>query len=200
MESFFFAVIKSVIALFIITDSPGNLPFFMGLTEDQSCEERRKVFTLAIITGFLMLVFFIFAGTLILDFFNVTFDDFKIAGGILLLYIAIELMMRGKINVEHKEDVGVVPLGIPLLVGPGAITTALVLLKLYGYQVLLVSIVITFLLIWLVLYYAESIYGFLGKNGSLIITKIAAILIAAIAVQFVRQAIFDMFRLTLPGG
>ena len=194
METFVAALVKSVIALFIITDSPGNLPFFIGLTEDQTKEERRKIFALSILTGFFMLIFFIFAGTLILDLFNVTLDDFKIAGGILLLYIAIELMLRGKFNVEHKEDVGVVPLGIPLLVGPGAITTALVLLKLYGYQVVLTAILICFFLIFLVLYFAENIYSFLGKNGTLIITKIAAIIIAAIAVQFIRQGIVDLIK------
>jgi multiple antibiotic resistance protein len=200
MELFFIAVVKSVIALFIITDSPGNLPFFIGLTENETKEERRKTFALAILTGFFMLIFFIFAGTLILDLFNVTLDDFKIAGGILLLYIAIELMLRGKFNVEHKEDMGVVPLGIPLLVGPGAITTALVLLKLYGYQVILTAVMICFFLIFLVLYFAENIYSFLGKNGTLIITKIAAILIAAIAVQFIRQGIVDLIKSMAGGG
>ncbi len=200
MEPFIAAVIKSVVALFIITDSPGNLPFFIGLTENETREERRRIFALAILTGFFMLIFFVFAGTLILDLFNVTLDDFKIAGGILLLYIAIELMLRGKFNVEHKEDVGVVPLGIPLLVGPGAITTALVLLKLYGYQVILTAILICFFLIFLVLYFADNIYRFLGKNGTLIITKIAAILIAAIAVQFIRQGIVDLIKITAGGS
>jgi multiple antibiotic resistance protein len=200
MESFIIPLIKSVVALFIITDSPGNLPFFMGLTEGETSQERRKTFTLAILTGFFMLIFFIFAGTLILDLFNVTLDDFKIAGGILLLYIAIELMLRGKFNVEHKEDIGVVPLGIPLLVGPGAITTSLVLLKLYGYQIVLSAILICFFLIFLVLYFAENIYRFLGKNGTLIITKIAAILIAAIAVQFIRQGIIDLIRIAVGGS
>jgi len=200
MPDFILAVIRSALALFIITDSPGNLPFFIGLTENETKEDRRRIFALAILTGFFMLIFFIFAGTLILDLFNVTLNDFKIAGGILLLYIAIELMLKGKIVTEHKEDIGVVPLGIPLLVGPGAITTSLVLLKLYGYQVVLTAILVCFFLIFLVLYFAENIYGFLGKNGALIITKIAAILIAAIAVQFIRQGIVDMIKMMAGGS
>ena len=176
--------LKALIALFIITDAPGNLPFFLGLTQDMSLPERRKIFATAIFTGFVLLLGFVIVGMLILDLFGVTLNDFKIAGGILLMIIAIEIMLRGKINIEHKEDMGVVPLGCPLLVGPGAITTALVLLQIYGYPIVLSAIVSCFFLIWLILHFADNIYRFLGKNGSLILTKIASILIAAIAVQF----------------
>ena len=192
MEALLYPFLKSLIALFIITDSPGNLPFFIGLTEDLSPAERRKVFTTAVLTGFVLLLFFLFAGMAVLDLFNVTMDDFKIAGGILLLLIAVELMLRGRINVGHKEDMGVVPMGCPLLVGPGAITTALVLLKLYGFQVVISAIVACFILVGFVLYYAEPIHRILGKNGSIIITQISAILIAAIAVQFIRQGVMNL--------
>lgn len=195
METFFFPFIKSLIALFIITDSPGNLPFFLSLTEGEALEEKRKTFAVAILTGFILLLAFLFGGLLILDLFNVTLDDFKIAGGILLLWIAVEIMLRGRINIEHKEDIGVVPMGCPLLVGPGAITTSLVLLKLYGYGVVLSAILACFALIWIVLYYADNIYKILGRNGSLILTKIASILIAAIAVQFIRQGIMAVFHM-----
>ena len=193
MSTFFIPFIKSLIALFIITDSPGNLPFFLGLTEGLSLQERRKTFATALLTGFAILLVFLFAGMAILDLFGVTLDDFKIAGGVLLLWISIEIMLRGRINIEHKEDMGVVPMGSPLLVGPGAITTALVLLRLYGYGVVISAILACFALIWLVLYFAEPIHNFLGKNGSLILTKIAAILIAAIAVLFIRQGITAIF-------
>jgi len=199
MPIFLIQLFRSVVALFIITDMPGNLPFFIGLTEGETQQERRKTFTLSILTGLFMLLFFVFAGMLILDFFNVTFDDFRIAGGILLLFVAIELMLRGKVHVEHKEDIGVVPLGSPLLVGPGAITTSLVLLRLYGYQVVISAILICFFLIWIMLFYAEAIHKILGKNGSLIITKIAGIIIAAIAVQFIRQGLFGVIAI-LNGG
>jgi multiple antibiotic resistance protein len=195
MESFFVPFVKSVIALFIITDSPGNLPFFLGLTEGETLQEKRKIFSTAILTGLILLLIFLFAGLAILDLFGVTLDDFKIAGGILLLWIAIEIMLRGRLGLERKEDAGVVPLGCPLLVGPGAITTSIVLLKLYGYGVVLCAIVACFILIWLVLYFADKIHNILGHNGSLLLTKVAAILIAAIAVQFIRQGIMAVLVL-----
>jgi multiple antibiotic resistance protein len=195
MEAFFWPFLKSFVALFIITDSVGNLPFFLGLTEGETQSEQRKVFTTALLTGFAILIGFIFLGNALLALFSVTLDDFRIAGGILLFWIAIEIMLRGRINIEHKEDMGVVPLGSPLLVGPGAITTALVLLQLYGYAITISAIVACFAVIWLVLFFADHIYGFLGKNGALILTKVASILIAAIAVQFIRQGLFSIFHL-----
>lgn len=195
MPDFLFPFIRSFIALFIITDSLGNIPFFLSLTEGETLEERRKIFTTAVLTGFVMLVAFLVVGLALLNLFSVTIDDFKIAGGVLLFWIAIELMVRGKFSVEHKDEVGVVPLGSPLLVGPGALTTSIVLLKLYGYGVVISAIVACFLIIGLILYYAEPIHKILGKNGSLILTKISAILIAAIAVQFIRQGISAIFQL-----
>ncbi|OGB89573.1 hypothetical protein A2625_00025 [candidate division WOR-1 bacterium RIFCSPHIGHO2_01_FULL_53_15] len=195
IESFFWPFFKSLVALFIITDSLGNLPFFLGLTEGETGAEQRKVFTTALVTGLIILIGFLFLGNALLALFNVTLDDFRIAGGILLFWIAIEIMLRGRISIEHKEDIGVVPLGSPLLVGPGAITTSLVLLQLYGYWVVLSAIIACFLLIGIVLYFADHIYAFLGKNGALILTKIASILIAAIAVQFIRQGITGIMRI-----
>ncbi|MBN3032959.1 MAG: MarC family protein [Candidatus Saganbacteria bacterium] len=193
--AFFWPFFKSFVALFIITDSLGNLPFFLGLTEGESRAEQRKVFATALLTGFVILVGFIFLGNALLELFSVTLEDFRIAGGILLFWIAVEIMLRGRVTIEHKEDMGVVPLGSPLLVGPGAITTALVLQQSYGYWVVLAAIVACFAAIWLVLYFADAINAILGKNGSLVLTKIAAILIAAIAVQFVRQGVCAIFRL-----
>ncbi|MBI5078670.1 MarC family protein, partial [Candidatus Saganbacteria bacterium] len=144
MTDYLIQFVKSLIALFIITDSVGNLPFFIGLTEGASTEERRKIFRSAALTGFLLLVVFLFAGTAVLDLFKVTLNDFQIAGGILLLLISVEIMLRGKVNIEHKEEVGVVPMGCPLLVGPGAITTAMMLLKIYDYPVVLAAIFVCF--------------------------------------------------------
>lgn len=197
MEIFFFPFLKSLIALFIITDSPGNLPFFVGLTEGLPLKEKRKIFATATLTGLLMLLGFLVAGMAILNLFDVTLDDFRIAGGILLFWIAIEITLRGRIYLEHKEDMGVVPLGSPLLVGPGAITTALVLLRLYGAWVVGSAIIACFGLIWLILHFADPIYRILGKNGSLILAKISAILIAAIAIQFIRQGIMSILSLSL---
>lgn len=191
--TFLLPALKVAVAMFIITDSIGNLPFFMGLTEGLPQSERRSIFNTAILTGLFLLAVFGLAGSMFFSLFDLTIEDLKIAGGILLLFIAVEVMLRGKVTFEHKEDMGVVPMGCPLLVGPGAITTLLVVLKLYDIYAVLLGVFVCFVFIWLVLYFAENIYKFLGRNGALIITKIASILIAAIAVRFIRQGIMAIF-------
>ncbi|KAF0132751.1 MAG: multiple antibiotic resistance protein [Candidatus Saganbacteria bacterium] len=193
LTPFMIQFLKAFIAIFIITDSIGNLPFFIGLTEGLTTQERRKIFNTSILTGIILLAVFVFAGTMIFKLFSLTMNDIKIAGGILLLLIAIEIMIRGKITVEHKEDMGVVPLGCPLLVGPGAITSVLVILKLYNFWAVLLALIVCFFVIWLILHFAEGLYTIIGKNGSLIITKISAIIIASIAVQFICQGLIAVF-------
>ena len=165
------------------------------MTEGLAPLERRKIFNTALFTGLFLLAVFGFTGSLIFSLFDLTIDDLRIAGGILLMFVSIEIMLRGKITNEHKEDVGTVPLGCPLLVGPGAITTILMAIRIYNIYAVILGTIVCFVLIWLVLYFAENIYGFLGRNGSLIITKIAAILMAAIAVKFVRQGIQAIFHI-----
>ena len=196
MEVFFWPFIKSVVALFIITDSLGNLPFFLGLTEGETQAEQRKVFTTALVTGFAILIGFIVLGNALLALFNVTMDDFRIAGGVLLFWIAVEIMLRGRIKIEHKEDMGGGAAGEPFAGRSRRRSPPRwFCCKLYGYGSSSARSSPVSLLIWLVLYFADHIYAVLGKNGSLIFTKIASILIAAIAVQFIRQGIMAIFLL-----
>jgi len=185
---------RAFIALFIITDILGNLPIFIGLTEDETKEERRRTFTIAIITAFVLLLLFTFAGRGILALFHITLSDFKIAGGILLLAIALTLLIRRELLIHHDETMGAVPLGCPLLTGPGAITTALVLLGDYGVGVTFTAVVACFAANWVILLFAENIYEALGKRGTGIISKIISILIAAIAVQFIREGIISLIQ------
>jgi len=187
--SFWLDVAKVFTAMFIITDSLGNLPFFIGLTEGATSKERHQVALTSILTGLVMLAFFALAGNLVLDLFNLTIDDIKIAGGILLLVISIEILMRGKVLAEHRDEIGVVPLGSPLLVGPGAITTVLVMTRIYQLPALILGVSLCFALIWAIFYFGDTIFKYLGRNGTLIIAKISAIIIAAIAVRFIRDGI-----------
>ncbi|MDD5382794.1 MAG: MarC family protein [Candidatus Margulisbacteria bacterium] len=195
MIDFWSQVAKVAVALFIITDSLGNLPFFIGLTEGATTSERRKINNTAILTGLLLLIFFVLAGTLILELFGLTMEDLKIGGGALLFVIAVEILMRGKVVTERREDVGVVPLGCPLLVGPGAIITTLMMMRLYNAYAVALGMALCFFVIWLVLSFDEAIYKFLGRNGAMIITKIAAIIIAAISVNFIITGLRATFNI-----
>lgn len=181
------ALTRSVISLFIIVDPFGNIPIFIGLTERLGKEERRKVFHTATVTGFMLLLLFAIAGREILNMFGITLQSFMIAGGILLLIIAIRILVMGGWEEQRltPESVGVVPIAVPLLVGPGAITTTILNLQEFGIILTIVSVVIVFLIVWLTLRYIEPIYKVLGRNGAIIIARVMALLIAAIAIQYI---------------
>lgn len=181
------ALTRSVISLFIIVDPFGNIPIFIGLTERLGREERRKVFHTATVTGFMLLLLFAIAGREILNMFGITLQSFMIAGGILLLIIAIRILVMGGWEEPRltPESVGVVPIAVPLLVGPGAITTTILNLQEFGIILTIVSVVIVFSIVWLTLRYIEPIYKVLGRNGAVIIARVMALLIAAIAIQYI---------------
>ncbi len=190
----YFELLQAVVALFIIVDPLGNLPVFIGLTEGMNAKERKDVFVQALYVGFLLLLLFTLAGTGILGLFRISLDDFKIAGGLLLLVISLSMLIKGRfVDIPDGKDIGAVPLGIPLLVGPGAITTAMVLIGMYGIKLTLVAVIINFFVSGVIFYWADEIYEKLGRNGSMIIVKVMAIILAAIAVKFIREGIMSSF-------
>ncbi len=178
---------RAVIALFIIVDPFGNIPIFMGLTEKIPDTQRKKVYNTATLVGFALLLVFAFTGQEILTIFGLSIYSFEVAGGILLLIIAIRILITGSMheNVESPESLGAVPIAIPLLVGPGAITTTIFNLQTYGSLLAILAVLIVLSLTWIILRFINGIYKFLGKTGSLVIARVMALLIAAIAVQYI---------------
>lgn len=182
---------KALIALFIIVDPIGNIPIFIGLTGSMNQEQRRKIFRTATLTGFVLLLVFALVGQQVLALFGISLYSFMIAGGILLLIVAVRLLAEGswKRSEGAAEAVGAVPIAVPLLVGPGAITTTIFTLQQYGIFITVVAVIIVFALVWLVLRLADPIYRFLGNSGSAVIARIMALLIAAIAVQYILEGV-----------
>jgi multiple antibiotic resistance protein len=182
---------KMTVALFIVVDPLGSVPIFIGLTKDMDTSQRKKTYQLATITGLILLTFFSLVGQNILVLFGISLDSFMIAGGILLLIVAVRLLIMGgwREQAAVSESVGAVPIGCPLLVGPGAITTSILNIQSYGILATLLSVLLTFIIVWLILRFIDPIYRVLGKNGSLVITRVMALLIASIAVQYMLQGI-----------
>ena len=178
---------KAIIALFIIIDPFGNIPIFIGLTENVPEAQRKKIYNTAVIVGMILLLVFAFTGQGIITFFGVSIYSFYVAGGILLLIVAVRILITGSMheNVESVESLGAVPIAIPLLVGPGAITTTILDLQIYDITVTVLAVVIVLAITWFILRYINQIYKLLGKTGSLVISKVMALLIAAIAVQYI---------------
>ena len=178
---------KAVIVLFIVVDPFGNIPIFMSLTEKMTESQKRKVFNTATLVGFILLLVFAFTGQEIFRIFGISIYSFEIAGGILLLIMAIRILISGGLreSVDSPESLGAVPIAMPLLVGPGAITTTIFNFQMYDIVVTVLSVLIVLLLTWVILRFMNSFYRFLGKTGALVIARVMAMLIAAIAVQYI---------------
>ena len=192
--------LKSTIALFVVIDPIGTVPLFIALTEKMGRKERKAVSKTAIITSGVLLVVFAIAGTQILTFFGITIFSFMIAGGILLFIVSIELLTHGIWrfgtsgggNLTSGES-GVVPLAFPLLAGPGAITSVIISFQTAGLIVTILSITIVIGITYVILQAINPIYRLLGRRGSIIITRVFAVFIAAIAVQYIIEGVKRLF-------
>ena len=190
--------LKSTIALFVVIDPIGTVPLFIALTEKMGKEERKAVSKTAIITSGVLLVVFAVAGTQILTIFGITIFSFMIAGGILLFIVAIELLTHGiwrfgSSGGSATGESGVVPLAFPLLAGPGAITSVIISFQTAGLIVTILSIAIVIGITYVILRSINPIYRLLGRRGSMIITRVFAVFIAAIAIQYIVEGVKRLF-------
>jgi multiple antibiotic resistance protein len=185
-------LLKSTVALFVVIDPIGNVPLFIALTKGMHDSDRKRVSKSAIITAASLLIVFAVAGTQILSLFGITIFSFMIAGGVLLFIVSIELLTHGAWRfgqTGNKEDSGVVPLAFPLLAGPGAITSVIISFQTYGIVTTMLSIAIVIGITYVVLLMINPIYRLLGRRGSTIVTRVFAIFVAAIAVQYIIEGI-----------
>jgi multiple antibiotic resistance protein len=177
---------RAIIALFIIVDPFGNIPIFVGLTENITEAQRKKTFNTAILVAFILLLVFSFTGQGIFEVFGISINSFEVAGGILLLIIAVRILISGfHESAESPESLGAVPIAMPLLVGPGAITTTILNLQAYGTVISILAVIVVLSITWVILRFMNGINKVLGKTGSMVIAKVMALLIAAIAIQYI---------------
>ena len=195
---FFGNLIRSTIALFVVIDPIGSVPLFIALTQNMGKDERKSVSKTAIATAAALLIVFAVAGSQILVIFGITIYSFMVAGGVLLFIVSIELLTHGvwRFGVGTGRDAGesgVVPLAFPLLAGPGAITSVMISFQTAGLIVTMLSISIVIVITYIVLLLVNPIYKVLGRRGSMIFTRIFAVLVAAIAVQYIVQGAKHLF-------
>ena len=184
----------SFIPLFVAIDIVGTVPIFLGYTHDVSKYQRRKLVIEAILAAFIVANLFLVSGQLILNFLGITIDDFRIAGGIILLILSInDIMSSAEGRRNPATDIGIVPLGIPLIMGPAALTTIIILVHNYGYLPTILSMVLNFIIAWIVLANAKWLLKLIGEGGSKAFAKIASLFLAAIAVMMIRVGIVNIF-------
>jgi multiple antibiotic resistance protein len=178
--------------LFVAVDAIGVLPMFLNLTEDLDHEKKKKIILQSTLTAMIVAVTFLAIGKILLSLLNITVADFMVAGGLLLFVISINdmLAIEKKQLMVDPESLGAVPLGVPLIVGPAVLTTTILLVNEYGALPTVLSTVINVLLAGAMFLSASSITKFLGKAGSKTVSKLASLLLAAIAVMMVRKGIF----------
>ena len=195
--------ITTFVALFAIVNPLGAMTFFVVLTRSYPKEMKARVMQKAVLAATITLLVFAFVGNYIFFLFGTSIPAFRIAGGILLFSIAFSMMQGERSRTQltaqdrqealEREAVGVVPLGIPMLAGPGAITTVMVLMaeaSSPGFDVprialIVVSILVTMAITWLSLRNADGVFQRIGRMGAYAISRIMGLILAAIAVQFV---------------
>jgi multiple antibiotic resistance protein len=195
--------ITTFVAIFAIVNPIGAMTFFVVLTRAYPKEVKRRVIERAILAATLALLIFALVGNYIFLIFGTSIPAFRIAGGILLFSIAFAMMQGERSRTQltpqdrqealEREAIGIVPLGIPMLAGPGAITTVIALmadatspgLDTLRVVVILGSILGTMLASWIMLTYADVIFRRIGRMGAYAISRIMGLILAAIAVQFV---------------
>jgi len=184
------------IPIFVTVDPIGVLPIFASLTQGLNEGKRRKILIQSLVTATCLAVGFIFLGKAVFRFLGITIGDFMVAGGVLLFCIAIiDLINPSKERRLPAEDLGVVPIGTPLIVGPAVLTTSLITIDQYGAFITLLAVLVNILLAGVFFFYSETLMKILGDNGSRALSKVVALLLAAIAVMMIRKGILLILSL-----
>ncbi|MGL4242730.1 MAG: MarC family protein [Beijerinckiaceae bacterium] len=202
---------NAFVTLLVTVDPPAIAPMFLALTVGMTAAERRQVAWRATLIATLALGFFALVGQKVLSLLGITLPAFRIAGGLLLFWIAFEMVFerrqarktqvaRTAIDQDHIKNVAAFPLAIPLMAGPGAITATMLLAgQTRGEPMLLAALIgmiaIVCGLCWLVFLFAERISGFLGVTGNIVLTRLLGIVLVALAVQFVLDGVKAAFAL-----
>jgi multiple antibiotic resistance protein len=190
MKEFLVALPHTFIPLFVAIDLFWLIPLFLGLTAEVEDARRKSIVTQSVLTALAASVAFVAVGELIFGVIGITAHDFKVAGGILLLVIAVNDIMGGQERSRGpQETLGVAPIGVPLIVGPAVLTTILVLTEHYGVLATVAGLVLNLALVWAGLMGATKIIRFVGLKGIIALSKIMAILLAAIAVMMIRLGV-----------
>ena len=204
------SILVTFLALFFTIDVIGTTPVFVSLTNSANDAFRKKMALKGVIIAFLILLFFALSGTGVLNILGISLPAFRIAGGILLLILSIDMVLakpssgiRSETVEEReeslsKQDISVFPLAIPLLSGPAAITMIILFMKQAEgdliHQIVIISALFSNMLIcWLILTFSIKISKFLGRTGINVLNRIFGILLTALACQFFIDGILEAF-------
>ncbi|AUT04144.1 MarC family transcriptional regulator [Nostoc sp. CENA543] len=192
-------LIQTFLAVFVLADAVGNVPVVLALTQGITPEERNKIIDKAIVIAIAVLLVFAFAGQYILTYLEISMGSLRVAGGLLLLLIALQ-MLRGELDTPVNEpgqgrDVSITPLALPLLAGPGTLTTVMLFMSKSQspHLAVVLGILGAMLISWLILRLANQIDKLIGVAGAVIVTQLLGFLLAALAVEIGSTGIRELF-------
>jgi multiple antibiotic resistance protein len=196
---FWDSFILTFVPLFVVIDAIGTLPFVISLSEEMSNKERNVMIRNAILTATIVGFGFLFLGQLILRLMQISVGSFAIGGGIILLVLSVTSMISRKSERVIKDKlVGIVPIGTPLTVGPATLTTLLLLVTQFPVYWVAISFAINVLIVWLVFATSSFIMRVLGRGGTLAISKVFNLFLAAIAVNMCIRGLSMLGVINLP--
>ena len=203
--------VSVVIAIFVMADPFGNIPIFLGLTGGMSGTERRYVITKASVIATIILIIFAIVGKPFMDALAISINSLRIAGGILLLLIAFDMLLgaesrtkktEGPHEEEEFDSIAVTPMATPLITGPGAMTVTMVYMNDAGgfdKVWIMAAILIAMVGSWIIVVNSDLLYSFIHKDGTRVLTKVMGIVLAAIATGMMLQGISNSFPALLHG-
>ncbi|HEY9890821.1 MAG TPA: MarC family protein [Candidatus Sericytochromatia bacterium] len=190
-------LIKTFVAVFVLADALGNVPLILVLTKGMEPEQRHSVVDRASLIATAVLLLFAFAGKYLLTYLDISMGSLRVAGGLLLLIIALK-MLEGELDtpiVDQARDVAITPLALPLLAGPGTLTVVMLLMSESpdAHLSVITGMVSAMFVTWLIMRQAGYFDKWIGDEGALIITKLLGFLLAALAIEIGSGGIRELF-------
>ena len=187
----------AITSLIAVMEPASTIAVYVTLTKDIDLEKKRRIVSKSMKISFLVLAFFAFTGHLLFSIFNITISAFKVAGGILLVNVALRMLSPRKeeYSSEGREDIAIIPLAFPLTAGPGTITTVILLVSeansFLEVSFVFVGIFAGILISYVGMRYSSRMFGLLGDEGLRVITALMSIIVLAMAVQFVINGVAE---------
>ena len=187
-------ILLAFIPMFFAMDPLGILVIFAGLTQELSPSEKRTIIIQSLCTASLLAISFIFLGKAIFNFLGISMGDFMIAGGVILFCLSmVDMLSQGSPTRNPKNiEIGAVPIGTPLIVGPAVLTMALMQMNQYGPGIALFSVISNIAIVAVVFFLSDKLIALLGTNASRALSKVMALLLAAIGVMMIRKGIIEI--------
>ena len=205
----FLFLVTVYVAVFSVLNPIGAIPTLISLTSNYTPEERRKVIERSITVAGGVIIGFMFIGVYIFDVLGISISDFELAGGVLLFKVAFDMLQGKTSNTKltadeekeslSKDEIGVVPLGMPLLAGPGTITTTMIYFNLRSTGLedkvmVFAAVILVIISAFIVLRFSTLLFNRLGRTGSMIISRVMGLLLAAIGVEFMANGIISIIH------